>query len=70
MQCAGLRLIVTETMCRVLYAEQPLLKTIYKLLDWNFECKYRIRGIRKQKEDESILIFQFTGNGAVVLINA
>ena len=33
------------------------LKTIYKLLDWNFECKYRIRGIRKQKEDESILIF-------------
>ena len=33
------------------------LKTIYKLLGWKDECKYRIRGIRSQKDDESILLF-------------
>lgn len=33
------------------------LKTIYALLDWNEDCKYRVRGIRKQGDDESLLIF-------------
>lgn len=33
------------------------LKTIYTLLGWNEECKYRVRGIRKQNKDENLLIF-------------
>ena len=33
------------------------LKTLYKLLGWKEECKYRIRGIRSQKDNESILLF-------------
>ena len=33
------------------------LKTIYALLGWNEDCKYRVRGIRKQGDDESLLIF-------------
>lgn len=33
------------------------LKTIYALLGWNEGCKYRVRGIRKQNNDESLLIF-------------
>ncbi len=33
------------------------LKTIYALLGWDENCKYRVRGIRKQNGDESLLIF-------------
>ena len=33
------------------------LKNIYDLLGWNGNCKYRVRGIRKQNGDESLLIF-------------
>ena len=33
------------------------LPTIFHLLDWNTACKYRILGIHRQKEDESILLF-------------
>ena len=33
------------------------LKTIYPLLEWNEDCKYRVRGVRKQIGDENVLIF-------------
>lgn len=33
------------------------LPTIFNLLDWNAACKYRLLGIHRQKEDESILLF-------------
>ena len=36
------------------------LKTIYELFSWNPECRYRIRGIRKQNETEIVLIFDMT----------
>lgn len=32
-------------------------KTLYELFDWNPEYKYRVRGIRRQKDDEILLIF-------------
>ncbi len=31
--------------------------TIYKLLGWDPACKYRVRGIRRQKGNEAIVIF-------------
>ena len=33
------------------------IKTLYELFDWNTEYKYRIRGIRRQKDNEILLIF-------------
>lgn len=43
---------VSRPVCGTAY-----LKTIYELLGWNEDCKYRVRGIRKQNGDESLLIF-------------
>lgn len=44
------------------YVSRPVcgsayLKTIYELLGWKEDCKYRVRGIRKQNGEESLLIF-------------
>ncbi|WP_041272533.1 recombinase family protein [Desulfitobacterium hafniense] len=33
------------------------LKTIYEIYGWKTDCKYRIRGIRKQNVDESVYMF-------------
>lgn len=33
------------------------LKTIYEIFGWKTNCKYRVRGIRKQNTDESVYIF-------------
>lgn len=33
------------------------IRTLYELFGWNTEYKYRIRGIRKQKGDEILIIF-------------
>jgi hypothetical protein len=33
------------------------LSTLYAILGWNTECRYRIRGVRRQKENESVVIF-------------
>lgn len=33
------------------------IKTLYDIFGWNLNYKYRIRGIRRQKEDEAIIIF-------------
>lgn len=33
------------------------LKTIYEIYGWKADCKYRIRGIRKQNADESVYMF-------------
>ncbi|MCC8121974.1 MAG: recombinase family protein [Oscillospiraceae bacterium] len=33
------------------------LKTIYEIYGWEADCKYRIRGIRKQNDDESVYVF-------------
>lgn len=33
------------------------LKTLYTLFDWDTECRYRVRGIRRQKDGEAVLIF-------------
>jgi len=33
------------------------IKTLYELFDWNSEYKYRVRGIRRQKDDEILMIF-------------
>lgn len=33
------------------------IKTLYELFGWNLEYKYRVRGIRRQKDDEILMIF-------------
>lgn len=33
------------------------IKTLYELFGWNLECKYRVRGIHRQKDSEAIVIF-------------
>jgi len=33
------------------------LSTLYAIFGWDTECRYRIRGIRRQKENESVVIF-------------
>ena len=33
------------------------IKTLYELFGWNPEYKYRVRGIRRQKDDEILIIF-------------
>lgn len=33
------------------------LKTIYEIFGWKADCKYRVRGIRKQNPDESVYLF-------------
>ncbi len=43
---------ISRSVCGTAY-----LKTIYALLGWDENCKYRVRGIRKQNDDESLLIF-------------
>ena len=44
------------------YCSRPIsgaayLSTLYKIFGWNTACRYRVRGIRRQKNNESILIF-------------
>lgn len=33
------------------------IKTLYELFGWNMEYRYRVRGIRRQKNDEALMIF-------------
>jgi len=33
------------------------IKTLYKLFGWNLEYKYRVRGIRRQKNNEVLMLF-------------
>jgi DNA invertase Pin-like site-specific DNA recombinase len=33
------------------------LETVYEIFGWDTDCKYRIRGIRKQKDGDSVLVF-------------
>jgi len=33
------------------------IKTLYELFDWNMEYRYRVRGVRRQKENEVLIIF-------------
>ena len=57
------------------YCPRPIsgaayLGTLFQLFGWDIECRYRVRGIRRVKEDESIVIFDmretevFISNGA------
>ena len=39
---------------------KAFLDTFYELQEWNPEFRYRVRGIRRQKEDEAILIFDLS----------
>ena len=38
-------------------AGSAFLKTLYEIFGWDVQYKYRIRGIRKQKDDLSIIVF-------------
>lgn len=33
------------------------IKTLYELFGWNLEYRYRVRGVRRQKDDEVLMIF-------------
>lgn len=33
------------------------LNTLYAIFGWNIECRYRVRGVRRQKDNESVVIF-------------
>lgn len=35
-------------------------KTFFEMLDWDSKYKYRVRGIKLQKEDEQLIIFDLT----------
>ncbi|MBP2656600.1 MAG: hypothetical protein H6Q73_4169 [Firmicutes bacterium] len=33
------------------------IKTLYEILGWKLNCKYRVRGIHRQKDNEALIIF-------------
>jgi site-specific DNA recombinase len=33
------------------------LSTLYEIFGWDTECRYRVRGVRRQKDNESVVIF-------------
>ena len=33
------------------------ISTIFELFDWRLDCKYRVRGVRRQKDNEAVLVF-------------
>lgn len=33
------------------------LKTLYEIFGWDKDCRYRVRGVRRQKGDESVMLF-------------
>jgi len=33
------------------------LDTLYEIFGWDIECRYRVRGVRRQKENEAVVIF-------------
>jgi DNA invertase Pin-like site-specific DNA recombinase len=33
------------------------LSTLYEIFGWNIECRYRVRGIRRQKDNEPVVVF-------------
>ena len=33
------------------------MSTLYEIFGWNSECRYRVRGVRRQKENETVIIF-------------
>lgn len=33
------------------------LKTLYEIFDWDTDCRYRVLGIRRRKDDEAVLLF-------------
>ena len=33
------------------------IKTLYEIFDWKQDCKYRVRGIHRQKDNEAVVIF-------------
>jgi DNA invertase Pin-like site-specific DNA recombinase len=33
------------------------INTLYEMLGWNNDCKYRVRGVRKQKDKDMVVIF-------------
>ena len=36
----------------------PFLQAIFELMEWNTDYRYRIRGVRRQNQEEMILIFE------------
>lgn len=42
------------------------LPSIFTLLDWNISCKYRVIGVHRQKETESILLFNLDETEIVI----
>ena len=33
------------------------IQTLYKIFGWNYACRYRVRGIHRQKDQEAVVIF-------------
>ena len=38
-------------------AATSFMKTIFEMLGWRDDCRYRVRGVRKQDENETVLVF-------------
>ena len=38
-------------------AATSFMKTIFEMLGWREDCRYRVRGVRKQDENETVLVF-------------
>jgi len=43
--------------CSRMVSGAAFLSTLYEIFGWNPECRYRARGVRRQKDDESVVIF-------------
>jgi len=49
--------ISDESYCPRPVSGMAYLDTIYALFGWDIECRYRVRGIRRQKDNESVVVF-------------
>ena len=49
--------ISDDSYCPRLIRGAAYLGTLYKIFGWNIECRYRVRGVRRMKDNETVVIF-------------
>jgi len=53
-------MIKGEKYMKRVIAGGAFLRTIYELFGWDTDCRYRVRGVRRQKGDESVMLFDMS----------
>lgn len=46
------------------------ISTLYEMFGWNINCKYRVRGVRRQKDKEMVVIFDMSETEMLIPSNA